>query len=300
MLALSASDLADLEPNPVISKELSCKAMGHRVSAISALNNAISEGLRNYEEANAMLATCFSLLFQSVMIEDGLAEYMSFIRGTVTVGIQMGINKYPVLFKTLFEGNGEAAVDPAMLAAPLISPTLVRGALGSLERICPLCKHPVELEIYGMLLATARALITSSRDAWMCLKKIYGLFSYLMPQASFTYYIDPRNRVCQILQAHFVALQLIMTPVTRNEKVVSDQKKNLRVNDGTTAKWFRPLHKDVPVEWSRYYEWTMWVERECSEGRVYNGIVKVEDEDEASFCENGWPQSRSVEVDDAS
>jgi hypothetical protein len=164
MLALSAQDIADVEKNPLASKQLVCRAMSYRVSAITLLNAAISNGLTRFEQGNAMLATCFALLFQSVYMEDGLAEYMTFIRGTIAVGIQMGIRQDKNLFEHLFDGNGEKLVDPAMMKAPLVDPSLVRRALESLDKIHPLCKHIVEIEIYGMMLSAARALITSSRD----------------------------------------------------------------------------------------------------------------------------------------
>jgi hypothetical protein len=164
MLALSAQDLASVDKDPVTSKELTCRAMSYRVSAIASLNAAISRGLTRFEQGNAMLATCFALLFQSVYMDDGLAEYMTFIRGTVAVGIQMGIRKDRMLFEHLFDGNGEKLADPAMMKAPLIEPSLVRRALESLDKVQPLCKHIVEIEIYGMLLSATRALITSSRD----------------------------------------------------------------------------------------------------------------------------------------
>jgi hypothetical protein len=164
MLALAAQDMASIDKNPVTSKQLITKAMTHRVSAISALNTAISNGLSRFEQGNAMLATCFALLFQSVYMEDGLAEYMTFIRGTVAVGIQMGIRKDKILFEHIFENNGEKLVDPAMMKAPLVDPSLVRRVLASLEKVQPLCKHVVEVEMYGMLLSAARTLITSSRD----------------------------------------------------------------------------------------------------------------------------------------
>lgn len=162
MLALAASDLA--EQYPESSKQLSCAAMSHRVQAIGSLNTAISLGLTRFEQGNAMLATCFALVFQSVLMEDGLAEYMSFIRGTVAVGNQMGMKRMHILFRHLFGDSDLEKIDPLMKAAELIDPTLVRGALKSLEKIGPLCKTKLELEVYGVLVSAARALVTSSRD----------------------------------------------------------------------------------------------------------------------------------------
>ncbi|CAG8972413.1 hypothetical protein HYALB_00001101 [Hymenoscyphus albidus] len=164
MLALSASELADEEPNPVTSKALSCTAISHRVTAITKLNVAITAGLANFEQGNAMLAACFSLLFQSVLLEDGLLEYMTFIRGTVTVGFQMGVKRHRVLFEQAFEQTEiPESIDNLMLAAPLVHPILVRKALNSLERLQPLCDHPVEIEMFKMLHEVARSLITCER-----------------------------------------------------------------------------------------------------------------------------------------
>ncbi|EHK99279.1 hypothetical protein M7I_4844 [Glarea lozoyensis 74030] len=264
MLALSAQDMASVNADPVTSQQLKTKAMSHRVTAISALNTAITKGLSRFEQGNAMLATCFALLFQSVYMDDGLAEYMTFIRGTVAVGIQMGIRKDKILFEHLFDDNGEKLVDPAMMKAPLVDSSLVRMALASLEKIQPLCDHVVEVEIYGMLLAAARALITSSRDA----------------------------------------LQLVMTPITQNEHLDNgDPTKEIRENSGTTGRWFRPLHRNVPDDMLEYYKWPMWVEKEVMGGRVFDGVVRKEDEngeviDGVVPCFGEWPaKNRGGQID---
>jgi len=172
MLALAASDLA--ESHPESSKQLTYTAMSNRVKAIGSLNAAISSGLTRFEQGNAMLATCFALVFQSVLIDDGLAEYMTFIRGTIVVGIQMGMKRMNILFHHLFGDQSVEKIDPYMKAASLIDPDLVRAALRSLEKIRPLCNSRLEIEVYGMLLSTARALITSSRDGMFPLPSKFG------------------------------------------------------------------------------------------------------------------------------
>jgi len=88
MLALSASELASSRTSTQSqSSELTNTGLGHRVKAITALNTAISASIQSFEQGNAMLATCFILLFQSVLMDDGLIEYMSFIRGVIAVSI---------------------------------------------------------------------------------------------------------------------------------------------------------------------------------------------------------------------
>jgi hypothetical protein len=182
MLALSASELAcSTDPTP----QMNSTALTHRVKAISSLNTAISQGISCYEEGNAMLATCFTLLFQSCLIEDGLTEYMMFIRGTVSVGMQMGMKGMTFLFEKIFDAEQLEQVDPLMKKADLIESRVVQAACRSFESMAHLCTNNLELEAYKILYGIARALITSSRDGELQLAPIpfqtYSLH-YHLPQ----------------------------------------------------------------------------------------------------------------------
>ncbi|TVY85085.1 Sterol uptake control protein [Lachnellula suecica] len=274
MLALAAFDLAEHYPDS--SKQLYYSAISHRVQAIKSLKAAISSGLNTFEQGNAMLATCSTLIFQSAFIDDGLTEFMAFLRGTVAVGIQMGMSRMHILFENLFGDKDVEIKDSAMKLAALVNPVLVGAALRSLEKIRPLCKSGVEIEVYGLLLSTARSLVTSSRDGYMELRKVYAAFSYTMQQTNFQEFISPANKVCQLLQAHFLALQLTMTPVAKTEP---EGHRKGTTKDGVTARWFASLHRDIPEELKEYYEWTLWVEYEVKQNRVFNGVVKTEMEE---------------------
>jgi hypothetical protein len=95
-----------------------------------------------------------------------------------------------------------------------------------------------------------------------------------MPQSSFFHFINPDNRVCQILQSHFVALQIIMEPITQQE-VPKDRADRAKDEPKTAGKWLKPLHESVPAEWLPYYEWPMWVEKEVLKGRIFDGSVSI-------------------------
>lgn len=86
ILGLSASDLMVQEDPSLVTF-----AMTHRLKAIKAIKKALSETPKTntFEEGNALMATCFALTFQSVLLDDGMAEYMTFCRGIVLVAIQM-------------------------------------------------------------------------------------------------------------------------------------------------------------------------------------------------------------------
>jgi hypothetical protein len=159
MLALSAQDLADDEPQ---CQQLQQTALSYRVKSITALNEAISRSNSSVAQGNAMLATCFVLLFQSVLLEDGLVEYMSFMRGIIAVCIHMGTRNVKFLFANMLEQTG--IVQASLQEAPLINPELPRGACRSLERFATLIENPREIEYFECLLSMARNLFTSSAD----------------------------------------------------------------------------------------------------------------------------------------
>ena len=277
MLALSASDILESSPSQANS-ELECVAMSHRVKAISSLNEAIGKPIASVEEGNAIIATCFSLLFQSTLINEGLVEYMTFIRGIVVVSMHMGEKNIAFLFEHLFDQA--QVVESELAESPLIDPEHARRACRSLELFYPLVQNAREKELYGHLLSTARALFTSSQagaihfnilttfqvdtdcPAYTNLAKIYGLFSYFMSHEEFAMFIDPNNEAGKLLQSHFGALQLIMTPFTRRETAGSRRRNAImgQNNDGTTARWLVALHRNIKPEMRPYYEWPIWVE----------------------------------------
>ena len=105
----------------------------------------------------------------------------------------------------------------------------------------------------------------------MELRQFYNLF-IMMPHENFRDFIDPENEVGRLLQAHFVALQLIMTPITNSERVsrkVPDDPEEKNKSVG----WLLGLHANIPPRLLKYYEWTMWIEDQVRNGKLYNGVV---------------------------
>jgi hypothetical protein len=104
----------------------------------------------------------------------------------------------------------------------------------------------------------------------MELRRIYNLFSFAMSHDDFRDLTRPTNDVGNLLLAHFVALQLIMTPITRVERIQRTTQfvSREKFNDGKTVKWLRPLHDNAAKHLETYYEWTILIEKEVNEGRV--------------------------------
>ncbi|TGO45925.1 hypothetical protein BCON_0355g00040 [Botryotinia convoluta] len=272
MLALSASDLASDPTDSTASCNLTCTAIHHRVKAIASLNAAISSGVNSFEEGNAMLATCFILLFQSTLISDGLVEYMTFIRDTIAIAMCMGSQQINFIFRELWGNQDMNSMDMALQQTPLIDGELAKSACRSIESLLPLCKAQGELDMYGALLATARSLITSPRDAYLSLRSIYNIFSFKMSHEYFRDLTRVLNEVGNAIPAHLVALQLIMTPITRVERLQRDTRLVVRdkFNDGKKVKWLRHLHANVPDHMNKYYEWTRYVENEIINEKYFS------------------------------
>ena len=104
----------------------------------------------------------------------------------------------------------------------------------------------------------------------MSLRKMYELFAYTMPHDQFKEFTNPRNEVCKLLQAHFVAMQLIMTPITKAEWASRENTRS-EGHPGTTGRWLVALHSNIPPHMLQYYEWTMSVEREVYRGGCVHG-----------------------------
>lgn len=107
---------------------------------------------------------------------------------------------------------------------------------------------------------------------------MYELFSYTMPQAEFEQYCDYSSAACQLLQAHFVALQLIMAPVTKVEFTQKETLTGKKNEDyGKTVAWLVGIHRRVPDELKKYFAWTLWIQEETLAGRLHDARIREED-----------------------
>jgi hypothetical protein len=162
MLALSASDIEATSGQH--SSELTKSAICHRILAIRSFNHALSTGLHTFEEGNAMLATCYSLIFQSTLMDDGYAEFLSFTRGCVLVAVQMGCKGLKLLFQNLLSNEEFERVDLHLQGTPGVDLGPIDAAFASLEAFRPLCERESDKKFHGCLLEIVRKYYSSSRD----------------------------------------------------------------------------------------------------------------------------------------
>ena len=160
ILGLAASSLAEKDSS------LLQTALTHRIKAISAIKRTLSElstpASVTYESANVLLATCVALTVQSVHLDDGVVEYMTFSRGLMVVGIQLWKGGFSPIFANM-AGKGEQGVlEPFMVGLPLIRGEWTDGAVAALEGLGGVCKGGVEGEYRALLFEWAQRLYVSS------------------------------------------------------------------------------------------------------------------------------------------
>ncbi|KAK0706829.1 hypothetical protein B0T26DRAFT_655867 [Lasiosphaeria miniovina] len=272
ILGLAASELLCEDAS------LAEAAMTHRLKAIRAIKKAIAETAASappdgsFEEGNALMATCYALTFQSVLLDDGMAEYMTFIRGIILVGIQMYVRRARLIFGDLMgEQAEESKLAPHMAGVPLIERAWVDGAVAAIAALEPLAaRHPVERRYHEMIENMARQLYVSSWGAYKALTQHYAWWM-MLPHEQFQRLVDPANQPAVLLAAHWIALKQIMEPVT------DAQKRAWADGGGGTSdslgmiRWLKYLNRLVGAEYRAYNDWPVWVEQQLAGDRGFFG-----------------------------
>ncbi|KLU89709.1 hypothetical protein MAPG_08678, partial [Magnaporthiopsis poae ATCC 64411] len=228
VLGLAASDLTQDDPSLVEA------AMSHRLKAIKAVKKALADAPRrsrpqqqlqkgsnacgngggsaafSSDEGNALLATCFALTFQSVLLEDGMAEYMTFIRGIIIVAIQMYAKGARFLFTNFIEDEQDALLRPLIEQVPMINRVWAEGAIAAVAGLSPLVTAHSEEEdgktaaAYHAHLATmAEQMLASPFLAYKAVARHYGWWMQL-PHDRFRAMVGPDSQLFTLLAAHWI------------------------------------------------------------------------------------------------
>lgn len=257
ILGLAASDLMIRDPSLVTF------AMAHRLKAIKAIKKTLTDvpKTNTFEEGNALLATCYALTFQSVMLDDGMAEFMTFCRGIVIVAIQMYCKGAKFIFSNFLGDDQMVQLRPVMEAIPPIQKDWTDMAVANIAALEPLCKQQVEVEYHQLLTNIANALYTSSFLAYQMLCKHYGWWMQI-PHENFQSLIDGDNQVCLLLASHWIALKQIMATITGAEH--SQRPQSAIRKDGDMdmgmVRWLKHINRQVGIDHQRFNQWPLWVE----------------------------------------
>lgn len=102
-----------------------------------------------FEEGNALMATCFALTYQSVLLEDGMTEFMTFIRGIMIVAISMYCRGATLLFGPLLGDRQTQLLEPHMKGLDLIDAGFAARAVAAVEGLRGLVEGPAGEPVEG-------------------------------------------------------------------------------------------------------------------------------------------------------
>ncbi|KAI0874840.1 hypothetical protein GGS24DRAFT_457940 [Hypoxylon argillaceum] len=268
ILGLAASDLMVQDPSLVTF------AMAHRWKAIKAIKKTLTNvpKANAFEEGNALLATCYALTYQSVMLDDGMSEFMTFCRGIVIVAIQMYCKGAKFMFSNFLGDAQLVLLQPLLDSVPLIRKEWIDMAVASIAALEPLCTQHVETEYHQLIASTANALYSSSFLAYQMLCKHYGWWMQI-PHENFQILIDSRNQVCLLLASHWIALKQIMATITGAEHGQRPQRPDRedRGVDMGMVRWLKHINRQVDVEHQQHNQWPLWVEAQLDTNLGYFG-----------------------------
>lgn len=270
ILGFAASQLMSTDSSLVAA------AMSHRVKAIRSIKKRLVENARtgtSHEEANALVATCFALTFQSVSLDDGMAEYMTFIRGIVIVGMQMVFKGIKPIFSTIFEPEQDELLAPYMQDLPLIQRGWADQARDAINNLRDLCVEPVEIEYQEKLNAVVEKLYSNSWGAYKAHTQQYGWWM-MLPHNVFQELISPDNQVIMLLHTHWIALAQIMTFITQQEYEVREKTAPTNVDeplDPGFHRWLRYLNARIDYEHQMFNQWPLWVDEQLERDLTFFG-----------------------------
>ncbi|KAH6667667.1 hypothetical protein EV126DRAFT_447134 [Verticillium dahliae] len=167
--------------------------------------------------ANALISACFALTFQSVLLEDGMPEYMAFIRGIVVVGMQMATRRIRPIFSNIMEEDASARCSPSWRSSPRCR---ARGSTAP-SRASRTWRPSAGARLDGDRVPRAparhgRHAAAVVVEGYQCMKAHYGWW-IMLPHERFQLVVDRGSQVMVLLAAHWIALKQIMAEITLHE-----------------------------------------------------------------------------------
>lgn len=156
ILGIAASHLA-----LVTGMDLQTTAIYHRIQAIKGSNTAILTKQQIGSDADALLATCYLLAFQSSYIKDGLQDFFQTVRGCSILSNHLRAENLPMTF-VLTEEDNFSFMEERLMNLSVLPRDLIEGAKNSLTAVLPLFDRPVNLLFYQVLLDVIKAAAISS------------------------------------------------------------------------------------------------------------------------------------------
>ncbi|KAF2491020.1 hypothetical protein BU16DRAFT_141498 [Lophium mytilinum] len=247
ILALSASHL-----DAVSSANVAEEALSHRILAMKSLNDALSHPAKTRCESDARMAAALALAFQSSHLRDGLYEFLTMVRGCNLIAGKDQLMNADSAFHA-FRAEGHLATMQNRLANSAycaISPDHLDRAAESLEMVETLALADWERAFYSTLVQTVQHAYNDPVAAYTTFVTTYNIPS-TWTHEEFQTFIDPNNCVAQILLAHWIAIQAILTPILMFERL-GFQGVNA---PSAFMEWILNIYRSLPASYRSHVEW---------------------------------------------
>lgn len=259
ILSLGASHLSRLT-----GVDYRRESLVHRGHAIGGLNQALSQTSRVYGESDAMLASCYALTFQASYMGDGLADFITMVRGCALTTEKIQDENSITAFN-LQPDSHLKFMAPRLASLPAVDPILLEEAYNSLENIRPYVTGDIESDFHDALVDVITSLQVSSAAGYLQFVGVYGVWYELCHDEVQTF-LDPENLVAQLLLAYFVGVQLLMVPLAMSEWQSRGDVSRVRVLTGT-IEWAQGIFEKIESttsELRRHLEWPKSIAQICT------------------------------------
>lgn len=250
LLSLGASHLSRLT-----GVDYRRESLVHRGHAIAGLNQALSQTARTYGESDAMLASCYALTFQASYMGDGLADFITMVRGCALTTDKIRQEHSPTAFNLQPDGHFKFMA-PRLQNLPAVEPILLDDAYNALENIQPYLTGDTEIDFHAALVDVIVSLQASPASGYMQFTGLYDVW-YDLCHDAFKTFLDPNNLISQLLLAYFVGVQLLMIPLATHEWPNRGDVSHVRVLYGT-VEWAEDIFErledsalKVHLQWPR-------------------------------------------------
>ncbi|KAF1739369.1 Sterol regulatory element-binding protein ECM22 [Beauveria bassiana] len=235
--------------------DFNSQALQHRLVAIKQVNEQLSNPPSSQQSLDAILAALFCLITQASLIDDGLADYMTIIRGGhLIVIIIIGDMSKSVFPGFTIEGHNS-------MAATLTREdqrddmTDMNDFEMSLRILEPLVQASYEHKYYGLMSQIPLAMQRSSLQAWVVFSNLFQ-FPATFSNEEFIELVNPENYGSRLLLIHMFLVDYVIAAIclSPDTPIRAPARKHVII------KWARDATSSMPQEYRRY---TTWIDSYC-------------------------------------
>ncbi|KAM3466596.1 hypothetical protein BB8028_0001g04560 [Beauveria bassiana] len=235
--------------------DFNSQALQHRLVAIKQVNEQLSNPPSSQQSLDAILAALFCLITQASLIDDGLADYMTIIRGGhLIVIIIIGDMSKSVFPGFTIEGHNS-------MAATLTREdqrddmTDMNDFEMSLRILEPLVQASYEHKYYGLMSQIPLAMQRSSLQAWVVFSNLFQ-FPATFSNEEFIELVNPENYGSRLLLIHMFLVDYVIAAIclSPDTPIRAPARKHVII------RWARDATSSMPQEYRRY---TTWIDSYC-------------------------------------